>query len=73
MLNKLSNNYQKKCKWYDVCPMKYYYKQGLIDKKWIEQYCFGNNEKCKRYQMEERGEPHPDNMLPDGTIDKALN
>ena len=62
----------RKCKWYTCCPMKYFYEDGRLDKKWIEQYCKGDWEKCVRYWMEERGEPHPDEMLPDGTIDENL-
>jgi len=46
--------------------MKFYYEQGKLDKKWIDEYCMKNWQSCIRYQMEERGEPHPDYMLPDG-------
>ncbi|MFW5961462.1 MAG: uracil-DNA glycosylase [bacterium] len=60
------------CKWYQVCPIKRYHEQGKIDEKWVENYCHGDNESCVRYQMEERGEYHPDNMLPDGTIAEDL-
>ena len=60
------------CKWYPVCPMKRFYEAGKIDKKWAENYCHGDNQSCKRYQMEEKGEYHPDNMLPDGSIDQSL-
>ena len=60
------------CKWYIVCPMKRFYEEGKLDKKWIELYCKGDWESCIRYQMEERGEPHPDWMLPDGSIDEKL-
>ncbi|PNR98160.1 hypothetical protein X927_08270 [Petrotoga mexicana DSM 14811] len=60
------------CKWYIVCPMKRYYDEGKLDKKWIENYCHGDYKSCVRYQMEETGKYHPDNMLPDGTIDKRL-
>lgn len=56
----------KECKWYRVCPMKMYYKEVKLDKKWIEQYCKNDWENCVRYKMEESGIPHPDNMLPDG-------
>jgi len=31
------------------------------------------NRSCIRYQIEERGEPHPDWMLPDGTLDEKLH
>ncbi len=63
----------EECKWYPVCPMKAYYEKGYLDKKWIELYCKSDWEHCVRYQMEEKGEPHPDWMLPDGTIDKRLS
>ncbi len=74
----MEDNYKKlriftsECKWYPCCPMKYFYEDGMLDKKWIDRYCKGNWEKCIRYWKEERGEPHPDEMLPDGTIDDSL-
>ena len=67
-LKVLSND----CKWYPVCPMKKFYEEGKLNKKWVELYCKGDWETCVRYQMEERGEPHPDWMLPDGSIDERL-
>ncbi len=64
---------QKKCKWYQVCPMKYFLEKGILERTWINEYCFSNWEKCVRYQMEERGIYHPDNMLPNGEIDENLS
>ncbi|MCF8036674.1 MAG: hypothetical protein K9K62_07370 [Desulfobacteraceae bacterium] len=32
----------------------------------------GDNRRCVRYRMEAEGRPHPDNMLPDGSIDPDL-
>lgn len=64
---------QKDCKWYPVCPMKWFYEKGVLDKEWIENYCMGDWESCVRYYMEERGESHPDWMLPDGKIDYKLH
>jgi hypothetical protein len=52
--------------------MKKYYERGKLDGKWIEQYCQGDWLSCIRYRMEEKGQYHPDNMLPDGTINEAL-
>lgn len=63
---------KKVCKWYDACPMKRFYEGGKLEKKWIERYCKGDYESCVRYQMEEREEPHPDNMLPNGRIREDL-
>jgi len=60
------------CKWYSVCPIKEYTDSGLLDPKWVDSFCKGGWEKCVRYQMEERGVPHPDWMLPDGSLDEGL-
>lgn len=62
----------KQCKWYLVCPINYYTKEGKIPDVWIKKYCLVGNKDCIRYQMEESGKYHPDNMLPDGTIDENL-
>jgi DNA polymerase len=75
---KLEKNYRKlmvvnkTCKWYQMCPMKHFFEQGKLSKYWIDKYCKGDWESCRRYQMEENNIPHPDNMLPDGTIDHNL-
>jgi len=75
----IANKYRKlkvlesDCKWYPVCPMKRYYEAGYLQKEWIDRYCQGDWESCVRYHMEERGEFHPDWMLPDGTIDERLH
>lgn len=52
--------------------MKRYFEQGKLDRKWIDEYCMGNYMRCVRKKMEEEGKYHPDNMLPDGTIDSDL-
>ena len=52
--------------------MKRFYEERKLDKKWIEDYRFNNHRGCKRYEAEEKGEFHPDNMLPNGEIDKSL-
>ena len=64
--------YKKACKWYDVCPLKFFYEKNRLDKKWVEDYCLGDFSKCVRYKMEEEGSYYPDNMMPDGTIDGKL-
>ena len=46
---------QKKCKWFDLCPLKKFYEQGNLDKRWIADYCFDNFLKCTRYTMEQKG------------------
>lgn len=76
---KMIKNYRKMkvllidCKWYPICPMKRFYEEEKLSKEWVELYCKGDWENCIRYQMEERGEPHPDWMLPDGSIDERLH
>lgn len=60
------------CKWHRVCPMRRHYEAGRLDAHWIELYCHGLWNTCVRYQKEERGEYHPDWMLPDGTEDLSL-
>ena len=63
---------QKQCKWFQVCPMKFYWEQNKIEKSWINQYCHGNWLTCIRYKKEEAGIYHLDNMMPDGTINSEL-
>lgn len=65
--------FQADCKWYPVCPMRRYFERGKLERKWIELYCRGDWENCVRYKLEEKGQPHPDNMLPDGSIDNSLD
>ncbi|MGM0367316.1 MAG: uracil-DNA glycosylase [Actinomycetota bacterium] len=52
--------------------MKRHYERGKLDAKWINQYCKGRWVECIRYKMEERGQSHPDWMLPDGSLDESL-
>ena len=61
-------NKKQICHWFEVCPLKKFYEQKKIDKKWIEDYCWGNYSACVRKKMEEDGISHSDNMMPDGTI-----
>ena len=74
----MAENYRKlktlmvECKWFSCCPMKRFYKESKIQKRWIELYCKGDWKNCVRYYMEERGEQHPDWMLPDGSLDESL-
>jgi hypothetical protein len=63
----------KVCKWYQVCPIKHFVENGKLDKKWVEKYCLINNKDCVRYRLEETGELHPDNMLPNGMIKRDLS
>jgi hypothetical protein len=62
------------CKWYNICPLRGFERKGKIDKSWSRSYCetIGNWRNCKRYQLEEKGIYHPDNMMPDGAIDESI-
>ena len=60
------------CKWYSCCPIKQYTDAGKLERYWIENYCLVGNKSCLRYQMEERHEHHPDNILPNGEIREDL-
>jgi len=60
------------CKWFQVCPMKRFWDEGRLDRKWVDLYCNGKWQKCKRLKMQLKGIPHPDNMLPNGKIDERL-
>ena len=64
--------YRKICKWFDFCPIKRFVEEGKLPKKWVEEYCFKGGKNCKRYEAEEKNIFHPDNMLPDGTLDEKL-
>jgi hypothetical protein len=60
------------CKWYYCCPIRRFTEQGKLERYWIENYCLVGNEDCVRYQMQEKGEYHPDNMLPNGETRENL-
>ena len=63
----------KICKWFEVCPMNFYNRRGLVSDSVVNYYCKGGNWlECERYKKEEAHIPHPDNLLPDGTIDESL-
>jgi hypothetical protein len=62
------------CKWYNLCPLRRFEKQGKLAQSWAHNFCKSNNnwQNCKRYQLEEKGIYHPDNMLPTGEIDDSI-
>ena len=62
------------CKWHNVCPLRRFEKEGKLGNKWVQEYCESDDnwKNCKRYQLEERGIFHADNMLPDGEFDETL-
>ena len=52
--------------------MKRFVELGQLDPYWAESYCKKDWKRCVRFHMEERGEDHPDWMLPDGSLDERL-
>jgi len=64
---------EKICKWYPICPIKHFVDENKLDRKWVEEYCLIGNKKCVRYQMEESGKFHPNNLLPNGKIMEELS
>lgn len=68
----MKNKKLQACKWYAVCPIKRFTEEKKLDPKWTQEYCLVSNPNCLRYRMEECVLPHPDTMLPDGTIDPSL-
>lgn len=48
--------------------MKRFTDEGKLERYWVEHYCLVGNTDCIRFQLEETGKPHPDNMLPNGEI-----
>jgi len=62
------------CRWYDnTSGMKRALDRGLLDRKWIDDYCFRGGQGCVRKQrFENEGYISPDYVLPDGTVDETL-
>jgi hypothetical protein len=54
-----------KCPYIEGCPMFQYFR-SYAKKVYMESYCEGNFEKCKRYILRTSGQPVPKNLLPHG-------
>ncbi len=65
---------KKVCRWYnETSGMKRAYDQGLLDKEWVENYCWNSGKGCvRKRRFEEEGYVSPDYVLPDGKIDEKL-
>ena len=62
----------KPCRWYPACPIRRYFEEALIDSRWVDLYCLGDWSSCRRLHCQERGESHPDWMMPDGLLREDL-
>ena len=62
------------CKWYnETSGVKRAYDLGLIDKEWVEDYCWAGGGACvRKKRFEEEGYISPDYVLPDGTISEKV-
>ena len=62
------------CVWYDeTSGMKRAFDAGLLDGKWIEEYCLRGVEGCvRKRRFETERYVSPDYVLPDGSIDARL-
>jgi len=62
------------CRWYnETSGMKRAYDRGLLDKRWVEEYCWNGGGGCvRKRRFEEEGYVSPDYVLPDGTVDERL-
>ena len=62
------------CRWYnETSGVKRAYDLGLINKKWVEQYCWAGGEGCiRKKKFEEEGYVSPDYILPDGTTSESV-
>ena len=62
------------CRWYSVCPLRRWESEGRLSRSWAQDFFETTDEwrHCRRYQLEDQGMSHPDNMLPSGQIDPTL-
>ncbi|MFO8089165.1 MAG: hypothetical protein R6U13_04955 [Desulfatiglandaceae bacterium] len=74
MTKKPTNEEKFVCPWYDATSgMKRAYDAGMLDKKWIDDYCMNSGKGCvRKKRFEEEGYVSPDYVLPDGTVDEKL-
>jgi len=58
------------CRWYNATSaIKRACDAGLIERKWIEEYCWKGGEGCvRKCRLEEQRCVSPDYLLPDGTV-----
>lgn len=62
------------CRWYNESSgVKRAYDLGLIDKKWVEEYCLVGGKGCiRKKRFEEEGYVSPDYILPDGSTSEVV-
>ncbi|MBD3292170.1 MAG: hypothetical protein GF393_04545 [Armatimonadia bacterium] len=57
------------CRWYnETSAVKRAYDAGLIEGRWVEDYCWNGGKNCvRKRRFEQEGYVSPDYILPDGT------
>lgn len=62
------------CPWYDeTSAIKRAFDLELIEKKWVEKFCWNGGKNCvRKKRFEKEGYISPDYVLPDGTEDLKL-
>jgi len=62
------------CRWYnETSGVKRAYDLGLIDKRWVEDYCGRGGGGCvRKKRFEEEGYVSPDYILPDGSVSERI-
>lgn len=62
------------CRWYnETSGVKRAYDLGLIDKKWVEDYCRNGGRDCvRKRRYEGEGYVSPDYVLPDGSVSQPV-
>jgi hypothetical protein len=62
------------CRWYNgTSGVKRASDAGLIDRKWVEDYCWQGGKGClRKKKFEEEGYVSPDYVLPDGSISEVV-
>jgi hypothetical protein len=60
------------CKWYDeTSGLKRGFDKGLVDKKWVEDYCWNGGKGCiRKEKFEKEGYLSPDYIMPDGSVNE---
>ncbi len=62
------------CTWYNSSSgVKRACGAGLIDMKWVQDYCWRDGKGCiRKRKFEEEGYVSPDYILPDGNVSEAV-
>jgi len=64
----------KVCRWYnETSGVKRAYDLGLIDERWVRDYCLNGGDGCvRKRRFENEGYVSPDYILPDGSVSEAV-